>query len=83
MPYEQMFPQHINIMKQILNNNHHKSNSNSHDKALGSMHQTEKKIVQQIQPKTYNLQQQPNQTSFVEGEDNYLDRVTYFFLLNY
>ena len=33
---------HIELMNQILNNNcHHHNNSNSHNKALASMHQTE------------------------------------------
>ena len=39
-PYEQTFPKtHIEIMNQILNNNHH-HNSNSH-KVLASIHQVE------------------------------------------
>ena len=70
---------HIKVMNQILNTNcHHHYNSNSHNKALASMHQTNNSL-QQRQSKLNNIQQQPNQISFIEGDDDYVNAITDFF----
>ena len=39
--------------------------------------------LQQRQPKPNNIQQQPNQISFVEGDDDYVNAITDFFPLNF
>ena len=66
----------IETMNQILNNNH--NNSNSHNKTLTCMHQTEI-TLQQNQTKPKSTQKQPNQTSSVEGDDDYVNAITDFF----
>ena len=70
---------HIKVMNQILKTNrHHHYNSNSHNKVLASMHQTNNSL-QQRQSKPNNVQQQPNQISFIEGDDDYVNAITDFF----
>ena len=41
------------------------------------------KNLQQTQSKPNNIQQQPNQIRFAEGDDNYVNAITHFFPLNF
>ena len=68
-------------MNQLWNNSNHNTNCNSHIKELTSMHQTD--VTIQRQSKQSNMQQQPNQIIFVEGDNDYVITIRDFFRLNY
>ena len=85
-PYEQRFPQqntHRNNEPNLEQQSPSPQQQQQPQQGASFYTPSRNNILQQRQSKPNNIQQQPNQISFVEGDDDYVNAITDFFPLNF